>query len=45
MFLFRLPEARATFWLTLRWPELDVDLAVGSIDHPEDFPLVSGARR
>ena len=25
----------------LYWPELDVDLAVDSIRHPEDFPLVS----
>ncbi|MGQ0655290.1 MAG: DUF2442 domain-containing protein [Betaproteobacteria bacterium] len=25
----------------LRWPDLDVDLAVESIDHPERFPLVS----
>lgn len=25
----------------LYWPELDVDLAVESIDHPERFPLVS----
>lgn len=25
----------------LFWPELDIDLAVGSIDHPERFPLVS----
>ena len=25
----------------LYWPELDVDLAVDSIDHPERFPLVS----
>jgi uncharacterized protein DUF2442 len=23
------------------WPELDVDLAVESIEHPERFPLVS----
>lgn len=28
----------------LYWPELDVDLAVESIDHPERFPLVSKAR-
>jgi hypothetical protein len=28
----------------LYWPELDVDLAVESIDHPEHFPLVSKAR-
>lgn len=25
----------------LYWPELDIDLAVKSIDHPERFPLVS----
>lgn len=23
----------------LRWPSLDVDLSVGSIDHPERYPL------
>ncbi len=27
----------------LYWPDLDVDLAVESIDHPERFPLVSRA--
>ena len=27
----------------LYWPDLDVDLAVESIDHPERFPLVSKA--
>lgn len=27
----------------LYWPELDVDLAIGSIRHPERFPLVSQA--
>jgi hypothetical protein len=27
----------------LYWPELDVDLAVESIRHPERFPLVSKA--
>src|SRR5947207_12206362 len=27
----------------LYWPDLDVDLAVESIDHPELFPLVSRA--
>ena len=27
----------------LYWPELDVDLAVESIRHPEQFPLVSQA--
>jgi hypothetical protein len=25
----------------LRWPDLDVDLAVDSLDHPERYPLVS----
>lgn len=25
----------------LYWPELDIDLTVESIDHPERFPLVS----
>jgi len=29
----------------LRWPALDVDLAVDSIDHPDDYPLVSNADR
>lgn len=28
----------------LRWPDLDMDLAVESIEHPERFPLVSRAR-
>lgn len=28
----------------LYWPELDVDLAVDSIEHPERYPLVSRAR-
>jgi hypothetical protein len=28
----------------LYWPELDVDLAVASLDHPERFPLVSRAQ-
>jgi len=27
----------------LYWPDLDVDLAVESIDHPERYPLVSRA--
>ena len=27
----------------LYWPELDVDLAVESLDHPERYPLVSRA--
>jgi hypothetical protein len=25
----------------LYWPELDVDLSVRSIEHPEEFPLLS----
>lgn len=28
----------------LYWPDLDVDVAVDSIDHPERFPLVSRSR-
>lgn len=28
----------------LYWPDLDADIAVASIDHPERFPLVSQAR-
>jgi len=28
----------------LYWPELDIDLHVESIDKPESYPLVSGAR-
>ena len=28
----------------LYWPELDVDLAVDSLEHPERYPLVSRAR-
>ncbi|WP_447978977.1 DUF2442 domain-containing protein [Candidatus Nitrospira bockiana] len=27
----------------LYWPDLDIDLAVESIEHPADFPLVSKA--
>ena len=27
----------------LYWPELDIDLAVESIEHPERFPLLSKA--
>ena len=29
----------------LYWPELDVDLAVDSLDHPERYPLVSRGRK
>ena len=32
----RLPTARHLYW-----PDLDIDLAVESIEHPEHFPLVS----
>jgi hypothetical protein len=28
----------------LSWPDLDVDLAVESLEHPERYPLVSRAR-
>ena len=28
----------------LYWPELDIDLAVESIEHPERYPLVSRAQ-
>ena len=28
----------------LYWPDLDIDLAVESIEHPERFPLVSRVR-
>jgi hypothetical protein len=28
----------------LHWPDLDVDISVESIDHPERFPLVSKVR-
>lgn len=28
----------------LYWPSLDVDLAVDSLEYPERYPLVSGAR-
>jgi hypothetical protein len=28
----------------LYWPDLDIDIAVESIEHPERFPLVSQAR-
>ena len=29
----------------LHWPDLDVDLAVDSVEHPERYPLVSQVRR
>jgi hypothetical protein len=25
----------------LHWPDLDIDLAVESIEHPERFPLIA----
>jgi hypothetical protein len=28
----------------LRWPDLDIDLSLDSLDHPEKFPLVSKSR-
>ena len=28
----------------LHWPDLDIDLAVESIEHPEKYPLVSQAQ-
>ncbi len=28
----------------LYWPDLDIDLAVESIEHPEKYPLVSASR-
>lgn len=28
----------------LRWPDLDVDLSLESIEHPDRYPLVSGTR-
>jgi hypothetical protein len=28
----------------LYWPDLDIDLAVDSIEHPEKYPLVSQAQ-
>ncbi len=34
----RLPSAHHLYW-----PDLDVDLAVESIEHPEKYPLVSRA--
>jgi len=34
-----LPSARHLYW-----PDLDVDIALESIDHPERFPLISKVR-
>lgn len=31
-------------WHHLYWPDLDIDLAVESIGHPERYPLVSRAQ-
>jgi hypothetical protein len=28
----------------LHWPDLDIDLSIDSLDHPEDFPLISKER-
>jgi hypothetical protein len=25
----------------LYWPDLDIDLAIGSIEHPDSFPLIA----
>ncbi len=36
----QLPQAHHLYW-----PDLDVDLAVESIEHPNRFPLVSKARQ
>lgn len=29
----------------LYWPDLDIDLAVESLTHPEKYPLISSTRR
>lgn len=29
----------------LYWPDLDIDLAIESIEHPERFPLMSGKNK
>lgn len=34
-------EVELSFGTHLRWPKLDVDLDVDSLEHPERFPLVS----
>jgi hypothetical protein len=39
--LLRVEQPHATH---LYWPDLDVDLAVESIEFPERFPLISQAR-
>ena len=33
----QLPQANHLYW-----PEIDVDLTVDSVRHPEEYPLVSG---
>ena len=40
--VFRLDRPSADH---LYWPDLDVDLHIGSLDHPENFPLVAKDRR
>ena len=45
---FRHVPRRKVRWVTrpfaehLRWPALDVDLELDSIDHPERYPIVFG---
>lgn len=40
----QLSKVERPFLHHLYWPDLDVDLHVESITHPEAYPLVSGAR-
>ncbi len=40
----QLTEVRRPAPHHLYWPELDVDLAVESLEHPERYPLVSRVR-
>ena len=40
----QLTKVERPFQHHLYWPELDIDLHVDSIDKPESYPLVSGAR-
>ncbi len=40
----RLSRAERPFPHHLHWPELDIDRHVESIDDPDSYPLVSGAR-
>lgn len=37
-------DVRLEFGVHLRWPTLDVDLHVDSLEHPERFPLASRER-